>query len=367
MTAPPPAGREGAAICTTTIGAFPKPAYVPISDWFTAAPARAAADYTSAFAAEMARAGAGREELFRRAAAEVISDQVSAGIDIVTDGEVRRENYVHYQCRHFAGFDFDMLSEGTIRGVTAARLPTARGAVRYLGTSPLVHDYRVAQSLSPRPVKVTIPGPMTIIDTTVDAHYGDEVALGADLASAINAQILELVDAGCRHVQVDEPVMARKPRIALAYGIEHVERCFAGLPEHVARVVHCCCGYPERLDQDDYPKADPGSYLAVAEALDAATIDAVSIEDAHRPNDLGELLTRFSRTTVILGVLAIARSRVETVAEVEHRLAEALVHIPPERLAAAPDCGLGFLGRDLARRKLAVMCDAVGRINARLA
>lgn len=353
-------------IRTTTIGAFPKPAYVPISDWFSAAPAGEAYDYTSAFAGEMEQAGEGREQLFRRATAEVISDQVTAGIDIVTDGEVRRENYVHYQCRHFAGFDFEVLTETTIRGVTAARLPTVTGEVRYLGASPLVHDYEVAQSLSPMPVKMTLPGPMTIIDTTADARYRDDIALGADLAAALNAQILDLVAAGCRHVQVDEPVMARKPGIALAHGIDHLARCFAGVPDHVTRVVHCCCGYPERLDQHDYPKADPGSYLALAEALDAAAIDAVSIEDAHRPNDLGGLLPRFERTAVILGVLAVARSRLETVAEVEDRLTPALDHIPPERLMAAPDCGLGFLGRDLARRKLAVMCEAVGRVNSRL-
>ena len=353
-------------IVTTTIGAYPKPGYVPISDWFHATPGDQAADYTSAFAREMDRAGSGREALFCQATAEVVGDQVEAGIDIVTDGEVRRENYVHYQCRHFSGFDFDILSPKAIRGVTGALLPTVRSEVRHLGTSPLVHDYRVAQSLSPRPVKMTIPGPMTIIDTTVDACYHDDAALGADLAAAVNAQALELVDAGCRHIQVDEPVMARKPDIALAYGIEHLERCFAGVPEGVARVVHCCCGYPEHLDQDDYPKADHGAYLALAEALDAAAVDAVSIEDAHRPNDLSVLLPRFARTTVILGVIAVARSRLEAVDDVEDRLIQALEHLPPERLVAAPDCGLGFLGRDLARRKLAVMCEAVGRVNSGL-
>ena len=353
-------------ISTTVIGGYPKPAYVPISDWFGAVPDDGAVDYTSAFAEEMARVGEGREELFRRAAAEIIRDQVEAGVEIVTDGEVRRENYVHYQCRHLSGFDFDDLSPGTIRGVTAALLPTVRGGVRHCRSSPLVHDYQVAQSLSPKPVKVTIPGPMTIIDTTVDAHYHDDAALGADLAAAINAQVLDLVAAGCRHIQVDEPVMARSPDVALAHGVDHLERCFAGVPDHVARIVHCCCGYPERLDQQDYPKADPDAYLAVAEALDAAAIDAVSIEDAHRPNDLAALLPRFARTTVILGVLAIARSRVETVDEVADRLTETLAHLPAERLVAAPDCGLGFLGRDLARRKLAVMGEAVQRVNAKL-
>lgn len=137
-------GPSPAAMVTTTIGAYPKPGYVPISDWFSAPTGDEAVDYTSAFAGEMAHAGSEREALFSRAAGEVIGDQISAGIDIVTDGEVRRENYVHYQCRHFSGFDFDNLSTATIRGVTQARLPTVRGEVRHLGTSPLVHDYRVA-------------------------------------------------------------------------------------------------------------------------------------------------------------------------------------------------------------------------------
>jgi 5-methyltetrahydropteroyltriglutamate--homocysteine methyltransferase len=353
-------------IITTTIGAYPKPAYVPISDWFSSPVGEESVDYTSAFAREMAQAGSEREALFSRAAGEVIDDQIAAGIGIVTDGEVRRENYVHYQCRHFSGFDFENLSTATIRGVTQARLPTVRGEVHHLGTSPLVHDYRVAQSLSSKPVKVTIPGPMTIIDTTVDSCYHDDVALGADLAAAINAQALDLVEAGCLHIQVDEPVMARKPGIALDYGIEHLEHCFAGVPASVTRVVHCCCGYPEHLDQHDYPKADPDSYLAVAEALDSIAVDAVSIEDAHRHNDLAALLPRFTGTTVILGVLGVARSTLEAVDDIEERLMQALKHLPPERLMAAPDCGLGFLGRDLARRKLAVMCEAVGRVNSRL-
>ena len=352
-------------ISTTTIGAYPKPDYVPISDWFSDSHnCNGPADYTTAFSEEMARAGSEGEDLFRQAVAEVIADQVEAGIDVVTDGEVRRENYIHYQCRHFSGFDFGKLSPRRLRGVTPALVPTVTSEVRYLDTSPLVHDFEVAQSLSPNPVKVTVPGPMTIIDTTVDKHYGDEVALGTDLATAINAQILDLAAAGCADVQVDEPVMARKPDTALAYGIDHLARCFDGVPDHVKRAVHACCGYPERLDQSDYPKADPGTYLRLADALDAVPVDAVSIEDAHQNNDLSALLPRFAATTVILGVVTVARSRLETVEEVADRLAEALMYVPPDRLVAAPDCGLGFLSRDLARRKLAVMTAAVDRVNS---
>ena len=116
------------------------------------------------------------------------------------------------------------------------------------------------------------------------------------------------------------------------------------------------------LDDDDYEKAPPSAYLDIAEAVDVAPIDRFSLEDAHRPNDLAALLPRFRDTTVILGCVAIARSRVETVDEVADRLAEALRHIDRERLVAAPDCGLGYLGRDLAVQKLKVLTEAASRV-----
>jgi 5-methyltetrahydropteroyltriglutamate--homocysteine methyltransferase len=351
-------------ITTTTIGAYPKPRYVPVSDWFTmVARGDGPIDYTTAYATELNAAGAAAEELFRRATAEVIGDQISAGIDIVTDGEVRRENYIHYQCRHFTGFDFEQLGRHRIRGTIDTLLPTIRGRVSF-AESPLVHDYRVAQALSSKPVKVTLPGPLTIIDTTVDRSYHDDRALALDLALALNAQIVALVAAGCRHIQVDEPVMARKPDEALAYGIDRVADCFRGVPSDVMRTVHICCGYPQHLDQTDYEKADPGAYLRLATALDEAPIDQISIEDAHRPNDLATLLPLFTKTTVILGVVAIARSRVEPIGDIADRLRLAREHVPSERLVAAPDCGLGYLGRDLARRKLHALSSAVALVNA---
>ena len=348
-------------ISTTTIGAYPKPDYVPITDWFDTDYRAASVDFTTAYGHEIAAAGADAEERFRRATAEVIRDQIDAGIDVVTDGEVRRENYVHHQCRSLRGVDFERLGSHRMRGAVETMLPTITAPVSFVGSS-LASDYLTAQSLSTRPVKVTIPGPMTIIDSTVDAYYGDDRALGADLAIALNRQIHELVAAGCHHVQIDEPVMARDPELAGAYGIDQLARCFEGVPPEVTRIVHCCCGYPRRLDDADYPKADPAAYLQLAPLLDEAPIDQVSIEDAHRPIDLSALLPRFERTTVILGVVAIASSRVETAEEVAARLNEARRSIPAERLVAAPDCGLGYLTRDLARQKLQALTAGVARL-----
>ena len=118
-----------------------------------------------------------------------------------------------------------------------------------------------------------------------------------------------------------------------------------------------CCGYPDRLDWTDYPKADPGSYLRLADVIENAAIDAISIEDAHRPNDLA-LLDRFRRTTVILGVVAIAKSRVESTEEIARRIGAAWGISTRIASARPPDCGLGLLGRVLARRKLANPCCA---------
>ena len=109
---------------TTTIGAFPKPPYVPISDWFV----KTGGDLTSACRGELERAGDGAGDLFDRATADVVLAQVAAGIDIPTDGEVRRENYIHYQCRHIGGIDFDRLTAVRMRGTTDALLPTNRSA-----------------------------------------------------------------------------------------------------------------------------------------------------------------------------------------------------------------------------------------------
>jgi 5-methyltetrahydropteroyltriglutamate--homocysteine methyltransferase len=349
------------ALLTTTIGAYPKPDFVPIPDWFRATAGPDTRHPTRGYLEAVAAMGAEAEALFARGVRQVVEDQAGAGIDIPTDGEVRRENYIHYHCRHIEGIDFDTLTAKQLRGgAYTAELPSVTGPVR-AGAPFLGADFKLAQGFTERPVKITMPGPMTIADTTVDLHYGDEAKLGADLAEAINAEVRSLAEAGCRWIQVDEPVLARQPEAALAYGVDNLERCFHGLPAGVNRVMHMCCGYPDRLDRDDYPKADPDSYPRLAAAVDASSIDAVSIEDAHRPNDLA-LLERFATSTVILGVVAIAKSRVEPVEEIRARLAAALDHIDAARLIAAPDCGLGLLGRELALAKLNNLCQAAREV-----
>jgi 5-methyltetrahydropteroyltriglutamate--homocysteine methyltransferase len=344
------------SIPTTTIGAYPKPGYVPIPDWFREK-STTAKDPTKALDDCIECQEPQIEAMLDRATREVVLEQVELGIDIPTDGEVRRENYIHYHCRNLLGIDFARLTPKDMRdGQWTVAVPTITGPVK-AGAEFLIRDWRVAQAATENPVKITLPGPMTIIDSTYDSYYQDERKLGADLAAAINREVCNLAEAGCNWIQIDEPILARKPDEALAFGIENIERCFFGVPDSVKRTIHICCGYPDRLDSDNYQKAPSQNYFRLAPALDEAALDVISLEDAHRPNDLA-LLELFSHSTIILGVIGIARSRIESVEEVASRLQKAAEHIDKERLMAAPDCGLGMLSRQQVQAKLANMVKA---------
>jgi 5-methyltetrahydropteroyltriglutamate--homocysteine methyltransferase len=344
---------------TTTIGSYPKPAGTPAPTTFDQ---RAGAwTATRAHSDFLERRVPGADAALDDAVREVVAEQVSVGIDVPTDGEIRREHYIYYHCRRLEGFDFERLSYKSMRGGGwRDEVPTITGPVR-AGEPFLPYDWRVAQAAVDRPVKMTLPGPLTIVASTADEFYGDERRLAETLADALNAEIRALDTAGCRFIQVDEPVFAREPAKASDYGIELLARCFHGVSADVTRAVHVCCGYPSALDLDDYPKADPASYAALAGALDAASVDWVSIEDAHRHNDL-HLLERFTHVSVALGVVDIAQTRIETAAEIEERLRAACDHIDQHRLIAAPDCGLAMLPRALAVAKLENMVAAARAI-----
>lgn len=344
-------------IKTTCIGAFPKPDYVPIKDWFQIE--HGAENYTADVLQNWSESPE-NDALFARATAEAVQVQIECGIDIPTDGEQRRENYVHYQCRHMSGFDFTDLEHRIVRnGAYETDLPAIRSKIS-AGESVLPRDYREAQAASDRPIKITLPGPLTIMDTTANCFYENDAALARDLADALNTEVLALAAAGCVHIQVDEPIFARKPDAAMAYGLETLERVFHGVPDDVMRSVHMCCGYPEHLDQPEYPKADPTIYHQLVAALDGK-IDALSIEDCHCHSDLS-LFEKFTKTIAIVGFVDIAVSHIEPVDQIVARMKAVLEVLPPERLIAAPDCGLGFLSLAQTRTKLTNMCKAAALV-----
>jgi len=264
------------------------------------------------------------------------------------------------------GFDFKNLEHRILRnGAYETDLPAIRGKIA-AGDAVLPRDYAQAQAqaqaqaASDRPVKITLPGPLTIMDTTANCFYDDEATLARDLADALNAEVRALADAGCVHIQVDEPIFARKPDAAMAYGLETLERVFHGVPDTVTRTAHMCCGYPEHIDQPEYPKADPSVYHQLVAALDGK-IDALSIEDCHCHSDLS-LFEKFTKTIAIVGFVDIAVSAIEPVDQIVARMKSVLEILPPERLIAAPDCGLGFLTLDQTRIKLTNMCKAAALV-----
>jgi len=221
------------ALLTTTIGSFPIPKSVPVVNWHQSKesdPEEAINQHT----VFLENTDPKIEKRVREGIREVVLDQVHSGIDIPTDGEVRRAHYINYHCRHLDGIDFTHLLKKEIRqGACEDHVPTIYNKIK-----PREHflprDFRIAQSFNDKPIKITVPGPLTIADSLFDTHYHGARRLGEDLSDALNFEIVALAKAGCTHIQIDEPVFARKPKEALAYGIEHLERCFQGVPSSVA-------------------------------------------------------------------------------------------------------------------------------------
>ena len=336
---------------TTVIGAFPKPKYLKLTDWFNTVGGTDTAYPTKLYDNELKKLGNEAEKIFQKATKEIIDTQIECGIDIITDGEIRRENYIHYHCRHIEGIDFNKLTKKIARtGNYECYLPTITKKIKFKKEF-LTHDWLASQKLSLKPVKITIPGPLTISDTISNEHYKSTKEMTVDLSNIINKEIINLQKAGCKYIQIDEPLFARKPKEAIDFGIENLERCFYGCDKNIEKIVHICCGYPDKLDAINYPKAPLESYFSISNQLDESIIDAVSIEDAHRNNDLS-LLELYKNTKIIIGLIKIADSNIENIEEIDNRIKSALNHIDKERLIAAPDCGLGHLPINLAISKL---------------
>lgn len=275
----------------------------------------------------------------------VMREMERAGIDVVTDGEVRRESYSNRFATALEGMDVD--NPGTVPGRTGrlTRVPRVTGPIRRRGPV-LVRDVAFARANTDRPLRVTVPGPFTMTQQCQDDHYGDERALAMDLAAAVNAELRDLADAGADVLQIDEPYLQARPERARVYALEAIERALDGLRRTTA--LHTCFGYA-------YVVLDrPDGYPFLDELADCAA-DQVSIESAQQRLDPA-IVRRLGRKTVILGVLDLADSSpVESPADVAARIRAALAHVAPERLVLAPDCGMKYLPRAVALGKLRAM------------
>jgi 5-methyltetrahydropteroyltriglutamate--homocysteine methyltransferase len=286
-----------------------------------------------------------------------LGEMERAGIDVVTDGEIRRESYSNRFATALDGMDAD--HPGVVPGRTGrpTQVPRVTGPIRRR-EPVLVRDARFAKANTRLPLRVTVPGPFTMAQQCQDDHYGDERALAMDLAAAVNAELKDLVAAGADVVQIDEPYLQARPERARVYALEAIERALDGVRGPTA--LHTCFGYA-------YVVRDrPAGYPFLDELADCAA-DQVSIESAQQRLDPA-IARRLGRKTVILGVLDLADdSPVETPEAVAGRIRAALAHVEPERLVLAPDCGMKYLPREVALGKLRALVAGRDIVRAELA
>jgi len=348
---------------TTVIGSFRKPSYLSVPSFVDPESNAFSKDHLNEFnqvASSLSAAELAAQ--VERAVKETIEVQLELGIDVLTDGEMRRDDYMFDYMRRHDGFDFVNTEEVSLRnGAYTAKLPCIVSKVSHRENT-ISNEWRSSQNYSKNaPVKYTVPGPMTITGTCKNKHYDDEKLLSADLVACINADVLALVEAGCKQIQIDEPLLVRRPEVALEYGIDALTECLNGVPSDVQTTVHMCCGYPQYLDQKDYMKADPNCYSIIAEKLDAAGFSAISFEDSHRRND-PSMFKKYTNSKIILGVLEVASSRVESVEEIKKHILDVMAVVPRDRLIIAPDCGLPYLPDDVMKAKLTNMVLAAASV-----
>ena len=296
---------------TTVVGAFPKPDFLNIPDWFSEKGNFSSEELSGLTgigggfdprSANKAREDVTMEENIKKAVQNVIEEQVALGINVVTDGEMERGAYYIHIMNNIKGIDMVNLEKKVMRsGAYSTLVPAVREQLSLAGGPVCWKEWRRAADLTGGNVtlKFTLPGPMTMFDGIVNLHYQDTDQLHADLVKCVNQEILTLAQKGCKYIQIDEPVMMRYPDAALKYGLDNLAACFQGLPEDVTKVIHLCCGYPDKLDTDQYPKAPKTNYNLLAPKIDSLMFDEVSIVDAEAQNDLS-LLSLFKTTKVCL-------------------------------------------------------------------
>jgi 5-methyltetrahydropteroyltriglutamate--homocysteine methyltransferase len=295
-----------------------------------------------------------------------IKEQEDAGVDVVSDGEQSRQHFVHGFLEYLDGIDFSRKVEMGIRADRyKAMVPTVVGPLRLRGR---VHaaEARLARAHTGRRLKFTLPGPMTIVDTIADAHYGDRVAMAMAFAGLLNEEARGLQADGVDVIQFDEPAFNVYMDEVRDWGVPALHRAIEGLT--CTTVVHICYGYGIQANIDW--KATLGGewrqYEAIFPALAASRIDQVSVEcrASHVPPSLLELLRG---KDVLVGVIDVATDAVETPEDVAATLAEAMRHVPAERIVACTNCGMAPMRRDVAVAKLNALTQGAALARQRFA
>jgi 5-methyltetrahydropteroyltriglutamate--homocysteine methyltransferase len=273
-----------------------------------------------------------------------IRDQERAGLDIITDGEIRRESYSNRFATALDGVDLDRPGTTINRSGRPIEVPRVVGRIRR--RHPVeVRDAQFLRANTDRTIKMTVPGPFTMAQQCQDDFYGDEERLALDYAAAVNEEIRDLFAAGVDIVQIDEPWMQARPEKARRYGLNALNRALDSIVGTTA--VHICFGYAPLV------KEKPSGYSFLAE-LEQSAARQISIETAQPALDCSVVKTLPSKT-IILGVLDLSDPAVEEPETVAERIRRALKFVPAERIVVAPDCGMKYLARETAFGKMQAM------------
>jgi 5-methyltetrahydropteroyltriglutamate--homocysteine methyltransferase len=338
-------------IVTTVVGSYPQP------DWLVDRERLAERLPPRVRARELWRvADPHLEQAQDDATRLAVDDMERAGVDVVTDGEMRRESYSNRFATALDGID--LYEPGVALDRTGHENPVPRVVGPVRRTRPVeVRDVEFLRSITDRRVKITVPGPFTMTQQAQNDHYPDARSLALAYAEAVNEELRDLKAAGADVVQLDEPYLQARPEAAREYALEAIDRALEGIEGDT--VVHTCFGYAhivhERLS----------GYPFLRELADCSATH-ISLE-AAQPNLDPHLLQALPGKVIVLGVLDLGSEEVETPDAVADRLRRALEVVPPERLVAAPDCGMKYLPRERALRKLEAMVAGAWLVAAELA
>jgi 5-methyltetrahydropteroyltriglutamate--homocysteine methyltransferase len=280
--------------------------------------------------------------------------QEAAGLDIVTDGEIRRESYSNRFATALAGVDLDNPGTALDRSGHPNPVPRIVGPIRR--QHPVeVEDVRFLRAHTRKPIKMTVPGPFTMAQQAQNDYYPSEEAAAMDYGVAVNEEIRDLFAAGADVVQVDEPYMQARPEKARQFGLKALNRALDGITGTTA--VHICFGYAAIIHQR------PSGYSFLPE-LAGCPVNQVSIETAQAKLDCSVLATLPGKT-ILLGCLDLDDPAIETPETIVARVERALPYVPAGRIVLAPDCGMKYLPSEVAFGKLAAMVEAARRLRAR--
>ena len=285
-----------------------------------------------------------------------IRDMERAGIDIVTDGEIRRESYSNRLATALDGIDAENPGEIVSRAGAVTLVPRVVGPIRRTRAVE-VRDMEFLRANTDRKAKITLPGPFTMSQQAKNEFYQDEEEMIMDFAAAVNAEAKDLEAAGADVIQLDEPWLRNNPELARRWAVKAIDRALEGLT--VPTVVHLCFGYAAVV-----PGEKPTGYSFLAE-LAGSRADQISIEAAQPHLDLG-ILADLAPKKVLVGVLDLGDPAIETAETVAGRIRAALKHAPAERIVPAPDCGMKYLPRATAFGKLKALADGAAIVRAEI-